>query len=204
MRSLGGSGCRPAPRRWWFRVCCAAWAPPGGATAGCPGRRWWRRPFIWPGMVARWVSPPPAGWPWRGNGSLPGSTPEAAMTCRPMGPPSQGLHDLPRSRDHAGGNGIPGFTCPLHQGVIAHGQHRTDRCSGWTEDLHRQRGWAPEVAWADAHLRQISTFLQWRNRRGAEEGVRAHPCTPRMLPWLLAALSTTCSTTGPSRPGIAG
>jgi hypothetical protein len=39
---------------------------------------------------------------------------------------------------------IPLLTCHLHQGLIAHGEHLTHRCSGWTEDLHRQRGWAPD------------------------------------------------------------
>ena len=28
-------------------------------------------------------------------------------------------------------------TCHLHQRLIAHGEHLTHRCSGWTEDLHR-------------------------------------------------------------------
>jgi hypothetical protein len=41
---------------------------------------------------------------------------------------------------------IPLLTCQLHQGLISHGEHLTHRCSGWTEDLHRQQGWAPEVA----------------------------------------------------------
>jgi hypothetical protein len=30
--------------------------------------------------------------------------------------------------------------------LIAHGEHLTHRCSGWTQEQHRQRGWAPEVA----------------------------------------------------------
>jgi len=34
----------------------------------------------------------------------------------------------------------------LHQVLIAHGEHRTYRCSGLAEDLLRNRGWAPEVA----------------------------------------------------------
>jgi len=49
-------------------------------------------------------------------------------------------------RHHAGVNGIPVLTCDLHQGLIAHGEHLTHRCSSWSEDLHRHRGWAPEVA----------------------------------------------------------
>ena len=32
------------------------------------------------------------------------------------------------------------------QGLIAHGEHLTNRCQGWTDDMVRQRGWAPEVA----------------------------------------------------------
>ncbi len=49
-------------------------------------------------------------------------------------------------RHHAGVNCIPVLTCQLHQGLIAHGEHLTSRCQGWTDDLVRQRGWAPEVA----------------------------------------------------------
>ena len=49
-------------------------------------------------------------------------------------------------RHHPGPNGIPLLTCQLHQGLIAQGEHLSHRCSGWSEDLHRQRGWAPEVA----------------------------------------------------------
>ena len=49
-------------------------------------------------------------------------------------------------RHHAGPNCVPLLTCQLHQGLIAHGEHITHRCHSWTEDLIRQRGWAPEVA----------------------------------------------------------
>ena len=45
-----------------------------------------------------------------------------------------------------GPNCIPLLTCQLHQGLIAHGEHLTHRCQGWTDDMVRQRGWAPEVA----------------------------------------------------------
>ena len=49
-------------------------------------------------------------------------------------------------RHHAGGNCIPVLTCQLHQGLIAHGAHLTSRCQGWTDDMTREQGWAPEVA----------------------------------------------------------
>jgi hypothetical protein len=49
-------------------------------------------------------------------------------------------------RHHAGVNCIPVLTCQLHQGLIAHGEHLTSRCQSWTDDMVRQRGWAPEVA----------------------------------------------------------
>jgi hypothetical protein len=49
-------------------------------------------------------------------------------------------------RHHAGVNCIPVLTCQLHQGLIAHGEHLTSHCQGWTDDMARQRGWAPEVA----------------------------------------------------------
>jgi hypothetical protein len=50
----------------------------------------------------------------------------------------------PWFRHHAGVNCIPLLTCQLHQGLLAHGEHLTRRCQGWTEDMARQRGWAPE------------------------------------------------------------
>ena len=49
-------------------------------------------------------------------------------------------------RHHAGVNCIPLLTCQLHQGLLAHGEHLTRHCQGWTEDMTRQRGWCPEVA----------------------------------------------------------
>ena len=49
-------------------------------------------------------------------------------------------------RHHAGVNCIPVLTCQLHQGLIAHGEHLTSHCQGWTDDQVRQKGWAPEVA----------------------------------------------------------
>ncbi len=49
-------------------------------------------------------------------------------------------------RHQAGVNCIPVLTCQLHQGLIAHGEHLTSPCQGWTDEMVRQRGWAPEVA----------------------------------------------------------
>jgi hypothetical protein len=49
-------------------------------------------------------------------------------------------------RRHAGLNGIPVLTCQLHPVLIAHGELLTSRCQGWTDDMTRSQGWAPEVA----------------------------------------------------------
>jgi hypothetical protein len=49
-------------------------------------------------------------------------------------------------RHHPGPNGIPLLTCHLHQGLIAHGEHLTRSCSGWTRNRYRQWDWEPEVA----------------------------------------------------------
>jgi hypothetical protein len=49
-------------------------------------------------------------------------------------------------RHHAVVSCIPVLTCQLHQGLIAHGEHLTRRCQGWTDDMTRRQGWAPEVA----------------------------------------------------------
>jgi hypothetical protein len=40
-------------------------------------------------------------------------------------------------RHHAGVTCIPVLTCQLHQGLIAHGEHLTSRCQGWTDDMTR-------------------------------------------------------------------
>ena len=73
-------------------------------------------------------------WPYLVEGMLPKTrSRQVCMTCHFF------LY-------HPGPNCIPLLTCHLHQGLIAHGEHLTHRCSGWSEDLHRQRGWAPEVA----------------------------------------------------------
>ena len=48
-------------------------------------------------------------------------------------------------RHHAGAECIPVLTCQLHRGQIAQGEHLIRRCQGWTDDMVRQRGWAPEV-----------------------------------------------------------
>jgi hypothetical protein len=49
-------------------------------------------------------------------------------------------------RHHLGSDGIPLLTCQLHQGLIGQGEHLTSRCQGWSDDMARQRGWAPEIA----------------------------------------------------------
>ena len=56
-------------------------------------------------------------------------------------------------RHHAGVNGIPVLTCQLHQGLIDHGDHLVCHCQGSTDDMTRQRGWAPELALA-GHARR--------------------------------------------------
>ena len=73
-------------------------------------------------------------WPWLDQNVFRSSrSRQACMTCHFF-------------RHHPGPNGIPLLTCHLHQRLIACGKHLTQRCCGWTEDLHRQRGWAPELA----------------------------------------------------------
>jgi len=46
---------------------------------------------------------------------------------------------------HAGVNCIPVLTFHLHQGLIAHDEHHTSRCQGWTDDMRWTDGWAPGV-----------------------------------------------------------
>jgi hypothetical protein len=73
-------------------------------------------------------------WPYLDEGLLrPSRSRKVCMTCHFF-------------RHHAGANCIPLLTCQLHQGLLAQGDHLTRRCQGWTEDMARQRGWAPEGA----------------------------------------------------------
>ncbi|MEA5422124.1 galactose oxidase [Synechococcus sp. CCY9201] len=73
-------------------------------------------------------------WPYLGQEVLvPARSRKVCMTCHWF-------------RHHAGANCIPLLTCQLHQGLIAQGEHLTNRCQGWTDDMVRQTGWAPEVA----------------------------------------------------------
>ena len=69
-------------------------------------------------------------WPWLDQEVLHTSrSHQVCMTCHFF-------------RHHPGAHGIPLLTCHLHQGLIDQGEHLTHRCSGWTEDLHRQLDWA--------------------------------------------------------------
>ena len=73
-------------------------------------------------------------WPWLGQAVLqPSRSKQVCMTCHFF-------------RHHAAADCIPQLACHLHQGLIAPGEHLTSRCQGWTDDMERQRGWAPEVA----------------------------------------------------------
>ncbi len=69
-------------------------------------------------------------WPYLDEGTLQKTrSRKVCMTCHWF-------------RHHAGVNCIPVLTCQLHQGLIAHGEHLTSRCQGWTDDLTRsQQAW---------------------------------------------------------------
>jgi hypothetical protein len=72
-------------------------------------------------------------WPYLEQGLLlPSRSRKVCMTCHWF-------------RHHIGVNCIPLLTCQLHQGLLAQGEHLTHRCQGWTDDMARQRGWAPEA-----------------------------------------------------------
>jgi hypothetical protein len=49
-------------------------------------------------------------------------------------------------RHRVAADGIPELTCELHRALIPQGVHLASRCQGWTDDLVRQQGWAPEAA----------------------------------------------------------
>ena len=73
-------------------------------------------------------------WPWLDQGILIASrSRQVCLTCHFF-------------RHHPGPNCIPLLSCHLHQGLIAHGEHITHCCPGWTAETHRSRGWAPEAS----------------------------------------------------------
>jgi hypothetical protein len=73
-------------------------------------------------------------WPWLDQEVLHSSrSHQVCMTCHFF-------------RHHPGANGIPLLTCHRHQALIAHGEHLSRSCSGWTANRRRQREWEPEVA----------------------------------------------------------
>lgn len=56
-------------------------------------------------------------------------SPKVCMTCHWFRHVAEGASDS-----------IPLLTCQLHRGLIAHGEHLTSRCQGWTDGLLRQNG----------------------------------------------------------------
>jgi len=99
------------------------------AAAGLDGTA--PTPSRGPGRAARL---PVEEWPYLDEGTLLKTrSSRVCMTCHWF-------------RHHAGVHCIPVLTCQLHEGLIAQGEHLSSRCQGWTDELVRQRGWAPEVA----------------------------------------------------------
>jgi hypothetical protein len=91
-------------------------------------------PLPRPAALNARVDVPVEEWPYLDEGTLlKARSRKVCMTCHWF-------------RHHAGVNCIPVLTCQLHQGLIAHGEHLVSRCQGWTDDMVRQNGWAPEVA----------------------------------------------------------
>ena len=97
--------------------------------------------YAWRGLMAASRIRPTAvaassdceAWPFLDEGVLrPSRSRKVCMTCHWF-------------RHHAGVECIPVLTCQLHRGQIAQGEHLIRRCQGWTDDMVRQRGWAPEV-----------------------------------------------------------
>lgn len=87
-----------------------------------------------PEALAARLDLPVEEWPYLDEGTLLRTrSSRVCMTCHWF-------------RHHAGVHCIPLLTCQLHQGLIAHGEHLSSRCQGWTDDLVCQQGWAPKVA----------------------------------------------------------
>jgi hypothetical protein len=92
-------------------------------------------------------------WPWLDQDVLRSSrSRQVCMTCHFF-------------RHHPGPNCIPLLTCHLHQGLIAHGEHLTHRCSGWTEDS------CSSGASSSVGRRPSSSGLRRRNRAGKAQSL---------------------------------
>ena len=90
-------------------------------------------PLPRPAALAARLEPPIEEWHYLdGDVLLASRSRKVCMTCHWF-------------RHHAGPQCIPLLTFQLHQGLIAQGDHLLNRCQGWTDDMTRQRGWAPEV-----------------------------------------------------------
>ena len=91
-------------------------------------------PLPWPAARAARLEAPVEEWPYLDSDMLMKTrSRKVYMTCNWF-------------KHHAGVNCIPVVTCQLHQGLIAHGEYLVSRCQGRTDDMVRQKGWAPEVA----------------------------------------------------------
>jgi hypothetical protein len=88
----------------------------------------------WPPLPAARLDVPVEEWPYLDQAVLLRSrSGQVCMTCHWF-------------RHHAGVSCIPVLVCQLHQGLVAHGEHLTSRCQGWTDTMVRQKGWAPEAS----------------------------------------------------------
>ena len=123
---VGAAGRQPVPANCASTDICI-WR--GSWVSRCPG------PRPRPAALAARLDLPVEEWPYLDEAVLLKTrSRKVCTTCHWF-------------RHHAGVNCIPvPITCQLHQGLIAHGEHLVSRCEGWTDDMVRQAGWAPEVA----------------------------------------------------------
>ena len=56
-----------------------------------------------------------------------------------------GLNAADLERERAIIKPLRAYTCTSRGGLIAQGDYLLSRCQGWTDDMARQRGWAPEA-----------------------------------------------------------
>ena len=90
-----------------------------------------------PAALAARLETPIEDWPCLDEVLLKTSSRMVCMTCHWF-------------RHHVGVNCIPLLTCKLHHGLIAHVEHLSSRCQGWTDDVQRNskssRSAPPEAA----------------------------------------------------------
>jgi hypothetical protein len=123
-------------------------------------------------------------WPYLDEGTLQKTrSRKVCMTCHWF-------------RHHAGVNCIPVLTCQLHQVLIAHGEHLTSRCQGWTDDMTRP----PRKPWASSRLTVPCSQRTCQSAVAASACGRHPPAPPGAAPAASSRARRSGKVPAPAQP----